>query len=77
MRTFSFLVGFLALLGCSDPKTRPETADKLKPMLVLVNPPAGADEPLAPLSGENWKVPVVGEEVTLQFHFVGPPTLVL
>ncbi len=75
MRTFSFLVGFLALLGCSDPKTRPETADKLKPMLVLVNPPAGADEPLAPLSGENWKVPVVGEEVTLQFHFVGPADL--
>lgn len=76
MRTFSLFIGLLALLlGCSDPKTRPETADKLKPMLVLVNPPDEADEPLQPLNGASWKVPVVGEEVRLQFHFVGPADL--
>lgn len=76
MRTFSLFPVLLALLlGCSDPKTRPETADKLKPMLVLVNPPLGADQPVRPLNGDGWKVPVVGEEVRLQFHFVGPTDL--
>lgn len=76
MRNFSFLVGLLALmLGCSDPKTRPETADKLKPILVLVNPPAGADTPLQPLSGVAWQPPVLGQSAKLQFHFIGPADL--
>ncbi|HET9235638.1 MAG TPA: hypothetical protein VFO10_00215 [Oligoflexus sp.] len=76
MRNFSFLIGLLALLlGCSDPKTRPETADKLKPILVLVNPPDGADAPLQPLNGDAWQPPVLGQSVTLQFHFIGPADL--
>lgn len=76
MRNFSFFIGLLALLlGCSDPKTRPETADKLKPILVLVNPPAGADTPLQPLSGASWQPPVLGQTVKLQFHFIGPADL--
>lgn len=76
MRNFSFFIGLLALLlGCSESKTRPETADKLKPILVLVNPPAAASTPIQPLDGSNWQPPVIGGAVTLQFHFIGPPDL--
>jgi hypothetical protein len=76
MRHFSFFIGLLTLLlGCSDSKTRPETADKLKPILTLVNPPAGAATPLQALDGSAWQPPVVGGSVTLQFHFIGPADL--
>jgi hypothetical protein len=76
MRNFSFIIGLLALLlSCSDSDTRPETADKLKPIMVLVNPPAGAATPVQPLDGRNWQPPVAGAAVTLQFHFIGPAEL--
>jgi hypothetical protein len=76
MRNLSFFLGLLALLlSCSEADTRPETADKLKPILVLVNPPAGADTPIQPLDGSNWQAPVAGGNVTLQFHFIGPEDL--
>jgi hypothetical protein len=76
MRNFSFFIGLLALLlSCSDSDTRPETADKLKPIMVLVNPPAGAATPVQPLNGSVWQPAVVGETVTLQFHFIGPSDL--
>jgi len=72
MRTLS-LIGFMTLLlACSDPKTRPETADKLKPMLVLVNPPTDAGNFEQPLNASSRQPPVAGDEVQLQFHFVGP-----
>ncbi|WP_141732157.1 hypothetical protein [Oligoflexus tunisiensis] len=67
------LIGLLTLLlACSGEDKRPETADKLKPILVLVNPPAGASTPTAPLDASGWEAPVAGGTVTLQFHFIGP-----
>lgn len=69
---FMFLV---VLQACSDPKTRPETADKMKPMLVLVNPPDEAEKPTQPLKHEGWLAPLPGEIAKLQFHFVGPEDL--
>lgn len=68
-----FFIGFMTfLLACSDPKTRPETADKLKPMLVLVNPPSDAGTFEQPLNPGSRQPPLAGEDVQLQFHFVGP-----
>lgn len=78
MRILSLSAIFLMLLGCSDPKTRPETADKLKPILVLVNAPIQAKQPIVPLNPANWDgPPVAGGTVNLQFHFIAPPGTVL
>ncbi|MDQ3234423.1 MAG: hypothetical protein M3Q07_21685 [Pseudobdellovibrionaceae bacterium] len=72
MRTLSLIGLMTLLLACSEPKTRPETADKLKPILVLVNPPPGVTNFEQPLDGATRPVPVAGGTVTLQFHFIGP-----
>jgi hypothetical protein len=67
------LIGLLTLLlACSEDDKRPETADKLKPILVLVNPPGQANQPTTPLNRDNWGAPIAGGTVTLQFHFIGP-----
>lgn len=57
---------FSLILACSDSKSRPETADKLKPILVVVN---------APSAGQNYQPPLPGTEVHLDFHFIGPTDL--
>ena len=62
----------LSALACSDMKTRPETADKLKPILVLINPPDESKNPTAPLPRTNLNPPLPGQTVKLEFHFVGP-----
>ena len=56
-----------ALSACSDMKSRPETADKLKPILVQVNAPTAADPAYQP--------PVWGDKVRLDFHFIAPTEL--
>gem|GEM_PF-3532227 len=66
------LILCMSALACSDMKTRPETADKLKPILVLVNPPNESKTPLAPLPRTNLDPPLPGQTVKLEFHFVGP-----
>ncbi len=73
MRTLivSLVLGMSAL-ACSDMNSRPETADKLKPILVLVNPPIESKTPVAPLPDTSLKPPLPGDTVTLEFHFVGP-----
>ncbi len=71
----NFIISFIlcmSALACSDMKTRPETADKLKPILVLVNPPEESEKPLAPLPRSNFAPPLPGKTVKLEFHFIGP-----
>lgn len=60
------------MLACRDMKTRPETADKLKPILVLVNPPTESKTPTQPLPKAVANPPLPGQTVTLEFHFIGP-----
>lgn len=58
--------GLLMLsLACSNMDSRPERAEKLKPILVEVNAPATAGDPFQP--------PLWGQEVRLAFHFIAPP----
>lgn len=54
-----------ALGACSEMDSRPETADKLKPILVQVNAPSA--------SNPSFNPPLWGESVRLDFHFIAPP----
>ncbi len=65
-RPFKSLLAFLTvahLLGCSNMDSRPERADKLKPILVEVNPATSG----------AFQAPLWGDEVRLDFHFIAPP----
>ncbi len=57
----------LGHISCSDMKSRPEKADKLKPILVEVNTPTAAEP--------TYQSPVWGDKVRLDFHFIAPTDL--
>lgn len=63
--SFSLSIISVAALACSEMDSRPERAEKLKPILVEVNPPVSEGAPFEPA--------LIGNEVRLAFHFIAPP----